>query len=222
MRRRGVLDAVHRQVEVDVIVGQPGHRGRDDGGAVIGLDPADDLLLVPPAQRVVVVPDHLDLGLVRFRPARLVEHPRHAARCYGLDLLGQFHRRLVALAGEQVIIGQLFHLDARRLGEFGVAETEPRAPQARQPLDEGPAAFVEHPDALAALDDMHAALAQRDGVGIGMQQRLGVADLGIRQRLVHDLLLHRGRGGLRGVAQHPMRGRAAWSTGLARAVFGLS
>ena len=181
MRAGDVLDAVHRQVEVAVVVGQAGQRGGDDGHAVIGLAAADDLLLFGPPARVVVIPRQLDLGLIGLRAAGLIEHLAHRNRRQFLDLLGQFDRRLMAAAAEQVVIGQTAQLFARRLDQFCVAKAKPCAPQARHAFDIALALIVEHIDALPALHDVRADFAVRDGVGVGVQQRLDIAGLHVRQ-----------------------------------------
>src|SRR3546814_3962532 len=64
VRTTGVNDVRDRNVEVGLHVGHRGQAGGGDGDAVIALDAADDLLLLRPAQRVVVVPHHLDRGVV--------------------------------------------------------------------------------------------------------------------------------------------------------------
>ena len=185
VRGGGVAHDLDRQVEVAVVVREAGQRGGDDGDAVVALDPADDLLLRRAAEGVVHVPGELDLGVVGLGAARLVEDPGHAAGGELLDLLGELDAGLVAAGGEEVVVGELLHLQARRLDELGVAEAEAAAPEAGEAVDVAAPGLVEDPDALAALDDERAGLPQRDGVGVGMQQRLGVAHLEVGQRPGH-------------------------------------
>ena len=71
------------------------------------------------------------------------------------------------------------------LDELSVAEAEAGAPEAGHRLDIGLAGLVEDPDALAALDNHRASRAQRHGVSVGMQQRLGVAHLEVGERPGH-------------------------------------
>src|SRR3546814_9413171 len=56
VRTAGVNDVRDRNVEVGLHVGHRGQAGGGAGDAVIALDSADDLLILRPAQRVVVVP----------------------------------------------------------------------------------------------------------------------------------------------------------------------
>jgi hypothetical protein len=60
-----------RQIEVAVIVRQPGQAGAGDRNAVIALDPRDDLFLLRTAERIVVIPAELDRRVVRFEPELL-------------------------------------------------------------------------------------------------------------------------------------------------------
>jgi hypothetical protein len=72
MRAAGVEEAGQRQVEVAMVGRQSGQRSGNDGNAVIALDAADDLLLVRPAERIVEIPDELNLSVVGLR-ARVAE-----------------------------------------------------------------------------------------------------------------------------------------------------
>ena len=67
MRAARVQNARDRQIEIAMVVDQSGERGRGNRYAVIRLHPADDLLLSCASERVVHVPDELDLGVVRLR-----------------------------------------------------------------------------------------------------------------------------------------------------------
>src|SRR3546814_10783932 len=68
VRAVGVQDAGHRQVEGLVHVRQAGQARRGQRRTVIALGPRDDLLLLRPPERVVVVPDQLQDRVVRLRP----------------------------------------------------------------------------------------------------------------------------------------------------------
>ena len=68
---------------------QPGQPGRSHGDAVITTPAGDDLLLLGPAQDVVVVPDQLDLGVVGVGTAVAEEHLRHRDRGRLDQSLGQ-------------------------------------------------------------------------------------------------------------------------------------
>ena len=62
--RLGVQDRRARQVEGVVEEVEAGQRAGHDARAVIAAPARDDLLLLGPAEHVVVVPDQLDVGLV--------------------------------------------------------------------------------------------------------------------------------------------------------------
>ena len=98
-----------------------------------------------PAERVVHVPDELDLGVVRFRSGRAEEHLRDRHRRDLLELLGELDRRIVAAPAEQVRVGQLAHLRGRGLHQLLVAVAERRAPQPRHAFEIGLAVGVDRP-----------------------------------------------------------------------------
>src|SRR4051795_6835573 len=100
-----VQDARDRQIEIDLVAGQTGERGRRNGHAMIGLLPADDLLLARPAERIVHVPDQLDLGIVGLRSGIAEEYFRSRDRRDFLELFGERNRGIVALAAEQMTEG---------------------------------------------------------------------------------------------------------------------
>ncbi len=169
-------NARDRQVEVGVVVRQAGERGRPDGEAVEALHAADDLLLLRAAERVVHVAHQLDLGVVRLRAGIAEEHLRDRDRCHLLELLGELDRRIVALAVVEMAEAELLHLSGRGVGELFVAVTERRAPQAGHALEIRLALDVVDVHALAALDHQRAGVAQLRQVGVGMRERLDVAD----------------------------------------------
>ena len=80
MRAFGVDDVFDRQIEIGVIGGQPGQAGGRQRHAVITAQPADDLLLFRPSERVVEIPHQLDRGIVRLRPRIGEKHLRHRHR----------------------------------------------------------------------------------------------------------------------------------------------
>ena len=67
VRASRVQNSRDRQIEIAVIVRQSRERGRCNGHTVIGIAAADDLLFARPAERIVHVPDELDLAVVRLR-----------------------------------------------------------------------------------------------------------------------------------------------------------
>src|SRR6185295_4518554 len=99
------------------------------------LAAADDLLLARPAERIVHVPDELDLGVVCFRTGIAEEHFRRWNRCDLLELLGELDRAVVALATEQMPEGELAHLRRRGLGKLVVAPAQRRAPEPSHAVD---------------------------------------------------------------------------------------
>ena len=166
----GMEDALDRQVEVLVVGREPGQAGRGDGDAVVGLVPADDLLLVGPAARIVVVPDQLDRGVVGFRAGRGEEGLGHGHRRQLHQLLGEVDALVVAAVEERVEEGEPAHLRGRRLDQALLAEAERGAPQTRQSLDVFVAVLVVDVDAAALGDHQGALLLVQLEVGIGMQE----------------------------------------------------
>ncbi len=179
MRRAGVHDPVDGQVEMLVVVGQAGERGRDDGDAVVALHPADDLLLLRLAAGVVIVPGQLDLSVIRLGPGRLVDHFRHRHGRDVFQFFGQLDGWLKAAPTEKMVVGQLVQLLFRGVDQLSVAKTEARAPKPRHAFDIALAVLVVDIDALARLNDMRAGFSVLHGVGIWVQQGLNIAGLGV-------------------------------------------
>jgi len=169
-------DAGYGQIEIALIDRKPGERSRRDGHPVIGLDPADDLLLLRAAERIVHVPGELDLGIVGLRARVAEEHLGGRHRRHLLEPLGELDRRIVTLGAEQMREGELAHLRRRHLRELLVAVAKRRAPQARHALDIGLAVGVVDEDTLAALEHQGTARAERRKIGVGMNEGLDVAD----------------------------------------------
>lgn len=101
VRRLGVNDLFHRQVELLVKQLQPGQRAGDQPRPVIAAPARDDLLLLRPAQDVVVIPDQLDVGLIRVRAAKAEIDLGHIRRCPVQDHLGQRDRGLGAMSSSR-------------------------------------------------------------------------------------------------------------------------
>ena len=142
--RLGVDHLAQRQVELLVEQLQPGQRARHQARAVIAAPARDDLLLLGPAEDVVVVPDQLDVGLVRVRAREAEIDLGHVLGRAVEDHLGQRDRRLGAVADIGVVIGQLVRLLGDRLGDLLTAVADIHAVEA----GEG----VEQPVAVAVLD----------------------------------------------------------------------
>jgi hypothetical protein len=157
-----------RQVEIDVVRGQAGERGRGDRDAVVALEAGDDLFF--PGRPRALFMYQTSLTWVSF-----ASEPDEQKNTFGdrhrrdlLQLLGKLDRRVVAAAGEQVGEGEPLHLLPRRFHELGVGVAERRAPQAGHALDVGAVLRVVDPDALAPLQDQGAGLAKACEVGVGV------------------------------------------------------
>jgi hypothetical protein len=174
-------DALDRQVEGAVVVGQPGQAARGHGDAVIALQPRHDLLLVRAAQRIVHVPHHLDDGVVGLRARVGEEHLRHLDRRHHLQLLGEVDGGLVGALVEGVVKRQLLHLLVGHRGQPLVAEAQRRRPQAGHALDVLLAVVVGDVDAAAAHDGERTGFLVLLEVGVGVQvvrnipRRVGIA-----------------------------------------------
>ena len=169
-RAGGVQDPGDRQVEVDVVGGQPGQAGRRDGDAVIAALAADDLLLVRLADGVVVVPDQLDRLVVGLRAGVGEQHLREPLRRDLQQRLGQLDGRLVRAAAEDLRIGQPLHLPRGGGHQPRLAEAEGRAPEARQPLQIAPSSVVVDVAAVARGDHERPHLLMPVEVRVGVDQ----------------------------------------------------
>ncbi len=176
MRACGVADVGDRHVEVDLIVGQAGERRRCDRNAVIRFDAADNLLPARPSERVVHVPDKLDLGVVRLRAGVAEEHLGDRHRRDLLEPFGELDRRIMTFGAEQMRERELAHLRSGSVDQFFVTVAKRRAPQAGHALDVGFAIGVIDIDALRALDHQWSGCAKLVEVGVRVDQRLNVAN----------------------------------------------
>src|SRR5215470_17334610 len=84
VRASGLEKSWQRQIKINVVVNEAGHRAGRDCQTVERPQPTDDLLFLWPAERVVHVPDQLDLAVIRFRSGIAKEHLRNR---YRRDLL---------------------------------------------------------------------------------------------------------------------------------------
>ena len=171
----GMDDVGDRQVEILVDRRQPGHRSGRHRDAVIAADPADDLLLLRPAQRIVHVPHHLDDGVVGLRARVAEEGLGHRHRRHGHQFLGQVDRHFGHLLGEGMVVGQLLHLARRRLDQPLLAVAQRQAPEPREPLKIALALVVIDIDALAAGQHQRTLGLVLAGVGVGMEVKGDVA-----------------------------------------------
>ena len=127
------------------------------------------------AQRVVVVPGHLDRRVVRLRPGVGEDHPRILERHTCGQHLRQLDQRPVRLRRERMIERQHAHLVIRGLGQPLVVEAERGAPQPGHALDVFAPVLVPHAHALAARDHQRPSLLVRHQVGVGVQRVRDVA-----------------------------------------------
>src|SRR5262249_27852936 len=148
----------------------------------------DDLLFPRPAERVVHVPDELDLTVVCLRTRGTEKYLRRRYRRDLLEPFGELDRGVMALGGEEMAEGELAHLRRRGLDQLFVAVAEggapePRpAPQPRHALEIGLALAVVDEHALPALDDQWTGFAQGREVGVGVNEGLEVADGEVAKR----------------------------------------
>ena len=105
-RRHGVADHRQRQIEPGMQAGQAGHARRHDRHAMIAALAGDDLLLLRPAQDVVVIPGQFDLRVVGVGPAVAIEHTRHAGGRHLDQALGQDGRRVAGHARKRMAIAE--------------------------------------------------------------------------------------------------------------------
>src|SRR5262249_4828155 len=113
-----------RQGENQLIFRQPRERNRRDGYALRGLAAADDLLFPRSAERVVHVPDELDLTVVCLRTGGTEKYLRRRYRRDLFEPFGELDRGIVALGGEEMAEGGLAHLRHRRLEPLCIAVAE--------------------------------------------------------------------------------------------------
>ena len=212
MRRVGVADIGDRQIEIAVVGGEAGEARGRDGDAVIALGAADDLLLARPAERVVVVPDELDRGVVRLGAGIVEEHFRHRHRHQRDEALGELGDRFVRFVGEAVIEGQAPHLLGGSLDKPLIVEAERRAPEARHGLDVILAALVPHMDAMSLDHDQRALALMLAQIGVGVEV-VGDIDAGDRIAARHFLALGWNSGNIGPAAERVKHVRRFFSRG---------
>ena len=150
----GGMDEVgDRKIEVAVVVGQAGQAGRGDGDSVVAAYAGDDLLLLRPAQGVVVIPDDLDRGVVGLRPRVVEEDLRHRDGSSLSTRSASSMQGSCDFVREAVVEWQHCHLPPRRLDQPRLAEAQRGAPQSGQALDVFLALVVVDMYPAAAGDD---------------------------------------------------------------------
>ena len=135
MRASGVQDALHRQIEGLVVIGQTRHRRGCDCHAVIAAQARDDLLFLGLAERVRAIPDHLDDRIVRLGARVGIENLAHWHGGYFDQLFSKINRRTMRAVREVVVVGQLLHLPAGDIHKALFVEPDCHAPKAGHALD---------------------------------------------------------------------------------------
>ncbi len=155
---------------------EPGQRAGHDAGAVIAAPARDDLLLLRPAEDVVVVPDQLDVGLVGVRAGQAEIDAAHALRRAVDDHLGKRDRRLGAVADIGVVVGEVLRLLGDGVGDLLAAVADIDAIEAGEGIDALAAVDVPDGDAFAAGHDAGRRLAarMRAHMGRGMEEMVAI------------------------------------------------
>src|SRR5262249_31189110 len=150
--------------------------------AVISLLAADDLLFPRPPERIVHVPDELDLSVIRLRARGAEEYFRRRHRRDLFEPFGELDRGIMAFRGEEMAEGKLAHLRGRSFDQLFVAVAQRSAPQACHAFEIGLTLGVVDEYPLAALDDQRTRFAQCREIGVGVNQGLQVANGEIAER----------------------------------------
>ena len=169
MRLVRVDEVGERRVETAMVHRAAGQAGGGEGDAVIAVHPADDLLLVVPAESVVVVPDDLDRGIVRFRAGIVEEHLGHRHRHLGDQLLGQIDARQMRLVREGMIVGQGVELLHGSLFQALGIEAQRCRPEAGHALDIFLSGIIVDIDAFTPVNDHRTLFFMGLEVRVGMQ-----------------------------------------------------
>ncbi len=177
--RRKVLFA-HRAVGAPIVIGRFGmqyrrerkvkslveefqtrERSGHEPRAVIAAPAGDDLLLLRPAEDVVVVPDQLDVGLVGIGAGKpkidVIETVRRALSDHTGERDGDFG----AVADISMVIGQLARLFGDRLGDFGPAIADIDAVEPGKGVEASIAVTIDNIYAFATFDHTGRAFAAR-------------------------------------------------------------
>src|SRR5215469_9607637 len=157
---------------------------------MIGFDSADDLFFVRPAERIVEVPNKLDLRVVGFRAGTAKEHLRDRDWRDLFELFSKLDCGVVTSASEQMGKRKLPHLGGSRFDKFLITVTERCTPKPGHPFDIAFALGVIDVDALRPLDNERPAFAEAGEVDVGMHQRFNVAGGQVAERR-HGILVCR-------------------------------
>ena len=171
-------EARQRQVEIRVHDRDAGQRARRKGQAMEAEAPGDELLLLRPADRVVVVADQLDDRVVGLAAGIGEVDMAHRRGRDGLELLRQLAGLRRRLVEERVVVGHAPELADRGLDDRLLAEAERGAPHPGDALDVTLPVLVEDAHALARGDHQRRRLLERGEVAIAMDEIGGGARAG--------------------------------------------
>ncbi len=159
--RVGVHHLCQRQVELLVEQLQPSQRARHQTRPMIATPARDDLFLLGAAKDVVVVPDQLDVGLIRVRATKAEIDLAHAFGRAVEDHLAERDARLGAVADVGVVIGQFMRLLGNRLGDLGPAVAHVHAVETGKSVEHLVAVAVGDMAAFGGFDHTGRAFAAR-------------------------------------------------------------
>jgi hypothetical protein len=160
-----------------MVRGDAGHARRGVGQAVIGAEPRDDLLLLRPAEQVVVVAHELVVRVVGVRARGAEEHLGEMAGVgllaeQGEDAVGETDGRLVRGRAEEVIIAEILDRLGRRRGDLLAPVADIDAPQPGAEIDQVAPVLVLDAHAVAVGINRRAVLQMVAHRGHGMEQAL--------------------------------------------------
>ncbi|MNP00738.1 hypothetical protein D3C76_925330 [compost metagenome] len=160
VRAGDVVDEVLEEVELRRVVGDLAAEGHgEEGRAVVGVDPADDVLLGVLAAAVLVVLDQPVGGVHGGGAAGGEEHVVEVARRQFGELLAELDGADVGHVAERVGVGQLAHLLGDGVGHFRAAQADVGAPHAAHRVEVAPAVGIVDIGAFTRGDVQRAVLA---------------------------------------------------------------
>ena len=170
-------NAGNRQIALRVHIAHAAQRGAANGGAVIGVDAADQGFFLRLALRRPEMPRHADHGVVGFRAGIGQKHMVELRRGQLGQQGGQLDHRRVSGLEKCIVKRQFQHLLVSRLGQLLAAIAEIDAPQPGHAVDDALAFRIPDAHAFAAHHHPAAQLIERMGVRERMQMMGGVKRL---------------------------------------------
>ena len=120
---------------------------------MIATPARDNLFLRGPPEDVVVIPDQLDVGLIRVRAGRAEIDLGHMIRCPIHDHLGQGDARLGAVTYIRMVVGQRMRLFCDSLCDLGPAIADIHAIKPSEGVEKPVAIAILYMTALTPCDD---------------------------------------------------------------------